>query len=758
MSSTGEENYWDRVTELFLQLRELPRRDWEERLRELCPDQPELQEEVLSLLDNEAQATEFLERPVLGTYFNIPDQLKQADSEEYEFILQPGTVISRYRIEKILGKGGMGVVYAARQEQPNRLVALKIMLPGITANRAIRRFRHEVETLGYLHHPGIAQIYDAGVHRTELGPLPYFAMEYIPGAVNLAEYVRKNDLTIRQKAELFIGICEAVHYGHLKGVIHRDLKPANILIDENGQPKVIDFGIARSTDSDVTVTTVHTTAGELVGTVLYMSPEQCDADPCELDSRSDVYSLGAVLYETLTGRAPYEIEGKTVYQAMQTIRESEPVPISNFDRRLRGNLEIIVQKAMHKDREKRYQSASELAGDIRRHLSGQPIEARPPTLWIKAMRKVTQHPRLSIAAASLLIPLLTFAVSFTVIHRINSQPYGIELSQDYKEVLLSSISGKIIKRWAVGEDGKFSCAEIVKRETPKGTDKFVIIGIGQTDNIHPAGFYAVDFDKPLSRARWFLGITQEDLDAVPQVKEKNPLPGKYGGARIGVFDIFPEFPGKEIVLLFGSDPECVLKIINMDADQLYFRAGQDGPLCCCYWLKKPELLILLGINSRAFWEERGVTEVKSGMQPRVLYAIKVKPFSTENNWISEDTEAPNSITAWCRCLLPPKSSDVLNFPHNALSKPYDSRYPDDRYFTLSLRIRNPDSKFPIDEGGFMELVDENGHFINDGVKWPVIGNDYKSQLLQKKPYVFPVSDYYLGELPPVINKADAAEE
>jgi tetratricopeptide (TPR) repeat protein len=205
-------------------------------------------------------------------------------------------------------------------------------------------------------------------------------MEYIPNARSITRYMKEKKLSTCEKLELFAKVCDAVHHGHQKGIIHRDLKPDNILIDSSGQPKVIDFGVARATDSDLVVTTLQTEVGQLVGTVQYMSPEQIQADPHDIDTRSDVYALGVVLYEVLSGKLPYDVRSRTPFEAARVIREDSPTRISTIDRALGGEKETIVLKALEKERERRYQSAGDLAGDIRHYLNDEPICARPPTV------------------------------------------------------------------------------------------------------------------------------------------------------------------------------------------------------------------------------------------------------------------------------------------------------------------------------------------------------------------------------------------
>ena len=241
--------------------------------------------------------------------------------------------IGRYRIVRLIGEGGMGAVYEAEQEQPRRTVALKIIKPGLASPELLRRFEQESQALGRLQHPGIAQIYEAGTADTGFGPQPYFAMEFIRGS-SLKDYAKQHHLNSRARLEIVAKVADAVHHAHQRGLIHRDLKPGNILVDETGQPKILDFGVARVTDSDAQAT-LQTDVGQLIGTLAYMSPEQVLADPLELDTRSDVYALGVILYELLAGRMPYKIS-KKLPEVIQAIREEDPARLSISEPQLSG--------------------------------------------------------------------------------------------------------------------------------------------------------------------------------------------------------------------------------------------------------------------------------------------------------------------------------------------------------------------------------------------------------------------------------------
>ena len=296
--------------------------------------------------------------------------------------------IGRYRIIRLAGEGGMGVVYEAEQEQPRRIVALKIIKPGWTNPDLLRRFEQESQALGRLHHPGIAQVYEAGGADAGFGPQPFFAMEFIRGE-SLRDYARSHRLGTRPRLELMIKVCEAVHHAHQRGITHRDLKPGNILVEESGQPKILDFGLARITGADAQATQ-HTGIGQLVGTLAYMSPEQVLADPWELDTRTDVYSLGVILYELLAGNRPYQLSNK-LHEAARTIREQEPKPLGSVRRSYRGDLETIVAKSLEKDKHRRYGSAADLAADLRRYLADEPIAARPANTAYQLRKFAVRH-------------------------------------------------------------------------------------------------------------------------------------------------------------------------------------------------------------------------------------------------------------------------------------------------------------------------------------------------------------------------------
>jgi eukaryotic-like serine/threonine-protein kinase len=371
---------WERMWGLYHAAGDRPEREQETWVRGQCGDDPELAAEILDLLRCRPPG-EFLESPVIEV---APEE----DS-------LPGTQLAQFRIETVLGAGGMGTVYLAHEEGAlERPVAIKVVRRGLDTERVIQRFRAEQATLARLAHPALAPIYQAGI--TDDGR-PWFAMEYVDG-LNLIDHCRQRQVSLSKRLAMFAEVCEAVQHIHQKGIIHRDIKPSNILVRrEDGAIKLIDFGVARALlDSDGPRLT---RLDQPLGTPEYMSPEQC-ADGADPDTRSDVYALGVVLFELLTGNLPRQPDGRSGVRRLRTPSQTLEHHSASSDMqsdprwraRLRGDIDWIVLKALAQERERRYPTAAALAEDIRHVLAHEPVKARPPSALYKLGRLIRRHP------------------------------------------------------------------------------------------------------------------------------------------------------------------------------------------------------------------------------------------------------------------------------------------------------------------------------------------------------------------------------
>ena len=395
-------------------------------LDEGCHGDAPLRAEVEKLLLAHAQAEGFLEAPICGP-------TETALSE------QVGDKIGPYKLLQQIGEGGCGVVYMAEQESPiRRHVALKIIKLGMDTRAVIARFEAERQALALMEHPNIARVLDAGA--TETGR-PYFVMELVRG-IRITEYCDQNQLSTEARLNLFVQVCHAIQHAHQKGVIHRDIKPSNILVTVNDGvpvPKVIDFGIAKATGQRLTDRTLFTAFEQFIGTPAYMSPEQAAMTSLDIDTRSDIYSLGVLLYELLTGHTPFDARDlltagldemrriireqepkrpstrlSTLAAADQTTiarcRQSEPPQLIHL---VRGDLDWIVMRCLEKDRTRRYETANSLAEDIERHTHNEPVTARPPHR-VYRFRKWVQRNKVIFTAGAAVVAALVFGFAFSV--------------------------------------------------------------------------------------------------------------------------------------------------------------------------------------------------------------------------------------------------------------------------------------------------------------------------------------------------------
>ncbi|HRX86954.1 MAG TPA: serine/threonine-protein kinase, partial [Phycisphaerae bacterium] len=419
-----------RAMEIFDALCDLTMAERGAVLAEECAGDAELRRKVEAMLDQDGAADPIVAAAESGR------MVAELVADEELSATPPAPMpehIGPYRITRRIGEGGMGIIYEAEQESPRRRVAVKVLRPGTIDRSMLKRFQHEAHVLGQLQHAGIAHIHEAGLADLPQGRQPYFVMEFIDGAP-LDRHAGQHQLTVPERLELIARVADAVQHAHQKGIIHRDLKPSNVLVVQHaagattarphtssatgtitatiGQPKILDFGIARVIDAEQQVVTVQTEVGQVVGTLAYMSPEQVAGRSDDLDTRCDVYALGVMLYELLAGRRPHDLAGLSITEAARVVREVEPARLGAIDRTLRGDIETIVAKAMDKDRERRYATAAEFAADIRRYLSDQPIEARPASTFYQ-VRKFAKRNKGLVGGLAATLAALVFGLIST---------------------------------------------------------------------------------------------------------------------------------------------------------------------------------------------------------------------------------------------------------------------------------------------------------------------------------------------------------
>jgi len=449
-------------------------------LSSACENNADLRSRVEELLAADAELSSFLDPDeTVAAPTGARGRSSSGGSASLPSSEQPGSVIGRYKLLQQIGEGGFGVVYKAEQREPvQRNVALKVIKLGMDTKDVIARFEQERQALAMMDHPNIARVLDAGA--TDTGR-PYFVMELVKG-IPITEYCDKQNMTFRDRLNLFIQVCGAVQHAHQKGIIHRDIKPSNVLVthfDDKPVPKVIDFGIAKATQQKLTERTMFTQFGQFMGTPAYMSPEQADSLGMDIDTRSDIYALGVLLYELLTGATPFEMQtlrGAALDEIKRIIREKDPpkpstrlstiggdlatvarqrcVDPKKLTTILRGDLDWIIMKALEKDRTRRYETATEFARDVERYLNHEPVHAGPPSATYR-IHKFVRRNRTGVAAATVaLATVIGFAATMTVqARRIAAERDRANYEREMSDRVVE-FQGKMLRRirpFALGE-------------------------------------------------------------------------------------------------------------------------------------------------------------------------------------------------------------------------------------------------------------------------------------------------------------------
>jgi len=536
---------WKQVEELLQSALRVPSGERTTFLHQACNGDAALEHEVRSLLISQRELETFLDRPAFEL---AAEQMARGDGAQLlAFDAQPGQSVGPYRLVEPLGTGGMGEVWRAEQSEPiRRAVALKLIKPGMDTRSVVARFDSERQALAVMDHPNIARVFDAGA--TSAGR-PFFVMELVAG-VPLTTFCDERRLTIKQRLLLFLQVCDGVQHAHQKAIIHRDLKPSNILVEEvDGRPipKIIDFGLAKAITHDNLAQSMLTEAGMLVGTPSYMSPEQAGSLDATVDTRTDVYSLGVILFELLVGAPPFASNGvrrSGAEDMLRQIRESEaPRPSAKLAalcagsqdpalargerpasllRQLRGDLDWITLKAIEKDRGRRYSSVSELGADIRRHLADQPVLAGPPSATYRARKFIRRH-RLAVAIAGA-TAVAVIALTANIV--VQARRVARERDRAEREATAAkSVSDFLISLFGVADPSQARGNSVTAREIlDRGRDQIETQLTGQPevqarmmDTIGQVyvslGLYAQAqelFEKALEKRRKLLGVEHPD--------------------------------------------------------------------------------------------------------------------------------------------------------------------------------------------------------------------------------------------------------
>lgn len=618
----------EHICRIFEQAIALPEEQRAALVERSCAGDAALREEVDAIIAAHQRTNPILDAGALAL-------LTEREDEEHPDLT--GQRIGRYELTRVIARGGMGIVYVAMQEQPRRTVAVKV-LRRLDSASAVRRFREEAQILARLNHPHIAQVYEAGTHidgspRGDAEQLPFFALEYIDGARPLTEFAIERALPIRERLLLFIRLCDAVQHGHQKGIIHRDLKPANILVNADGVLKVIDFGVARVLDFDGESRTRHTLAGRVIGTLPYCSPEQIDENAGDIDSRSDVYALGTVLYELLAGVPAFKTDGRSTWQTMTMIRESSPRPLRDLDRGLRGNLDAIVSRAIEKNPDRRYQSVESLRRDIERHLAGEPIEARPQSRWIGATRWMGKHPVLTSGLAGATLALTMLGITLAAIEYGLRQPARFEIARNRAVGHLVTPFGSPLATLG-GADGSRVAAQVVDRPASMGGGRVALMIVSSGEHSTSHQLWVCD-PKRLSEPLWSTSEDQPpDQPAYPPGRPARGLEPQYVADTFVVANVFPDRPGEEVVVihkLVGADSNQV-SVYDL-VGNLLFRAWHLGDIGAAHWCPQAGLLVCGGERQWSADIAR-FGYVNPPPYPRVLFALKPRLNAT-TAWINE---------------------------------------------------------------------------------------------------------------------------
>lgn len=567
-----------------------------------------------------------------------------------------------YRILRLIAHGGMGSVYtacdASNQGAPRDLVAVKVLATRSAVWSGPERLRRESEILARLDHPSVAKMLGAGTLPED--GRPWFAMEYIVDGEPVTQFARRRGLDQRQRIQLFLKVCHAVEHGHQRGIIHRDLKPSNILVSpSDGVPKVIDFGIARSTDLDVVRTTTVTAVGEVIGTFRYMSPEQCDGNPAAIDVRSDVYALGVILHELVCEAMPYEVPTESILAAAMAIRESKPA----FPTSMHPKLRIILSTAMAKAPAARYASVNAFASDLMCFLAGDAIAATAPSPWTRATRWAARHPTgfaLLVFVALVVITSGTAWITYRSLQRV----VDIDLRQGGRILALTDPLGNTHAVFDSHRPRGIDAADLLPADERANLPELLLVAMSHDAPVPFAGslqaFTADGWHDP----RWVSTVSIGDCPAFDDATLERLNAGRFYVNSLITADVFADRPGEEIVVVFDHSPGPfgVVRVLDRDGAILY-EAWHRGALRAPFWSQERRLLLLAGWNNAGEWRDRvGGESMEEKTRPQIICALRPEERPGGTAWLDVDggMGEDRAPVAWYLALSPGAFASKMN--------------------------------------------------------------------------------------------------
>jgi predicted Ser/Thr protein kinase len=666
-----------RASEILARALELPAERRVAFVCEACGGDARLRDEVLDLLGHSREDS------FLAPDGTLAGRLRVVANDSTEG--GDPVAVDGYRILGRIGAGGMGVVYRALQGAPRRVVALKVMRRFAGSDSAVRRFQHEAELLARLEHPGIARIIAAGLSTGVDPPSPYIAMEFVDGTP-ITESARGARGSTKDRVELFLKVCAAVEHAHQQGVIHRDLKPQNILVDRAGNPKVIDFGVARATNGDLLLSSMHTKAGDLIGTMQYMSPEQCSGDARAVDTRCDVYALGVILHELLCGRLPYDLADATLPQAIETIRSIVPPDPRRFASGLPADLAAILRKTLEKDRQCRYASAGALGDDLRRHLAGEPVTARSPSGLVRVVRWATRHPRSATAGACSMILAVSLVATFVSVEWLTRIPARVVVDREQRGWVVESRAGAVLARFDGSQNGAVEAAELIDLPHELGGGTAVAVAYSGLASPDVAGTLCLHDATPSAKLRWSSRVDDEDL---PKGERARPASG-FSVERLVPAEVFDDPTGVELIVTCRLDKfsACLLRVLDLRGHVRY-EAWHDGSITSVQWLAGARSIVATAPNSEHSWSSRG-QEVRRSEYPLAVFAVRPRDGRTgTRNWIVRDGRVLDETLLWYRWLGPAEDVIALGATEMRLSND-TGRFDRANHFLLDVVTARPE--------------------------------------------------------------------